>query len=312
MVTKRKVIFFRIILLFLLSTFLFLALTKSESGKNLVLLFKSKFGEKADLVGRQKITHEEIIEQINNFRVSKKLNSLHRNEKLDKAALARMTVIETSEDFTGELTGVTLENAVKNNGYNYGVVGELEAVNVIPGQDLVEYWSRDTGAVELLSEKGLTDIGISINQNGLGSHVIVILARPLKVSPTPKPRTTASWGGVELWEAVNKRRKELGVNPLSKKEELCTIASIRLNQLLELGKLDGHAGLEPTLNRSDLSWIREKYNLAEFLVTGYPTPEESVKAWENTLGHRDLLAGGQYVWGCIYAQNTFGVAMVAY
>src|SRR6185369_5195269 len=53
------------------------------------------------------------------------------------------------------------------------------------------------------------------------------------VKSTPKP----TWGGPQLWDAVNKRRVELGVNPLSVREEICTIASIRLNQLLELGKL---------------------------------------------------------------------------
>jgi len=87
-----------------------------------------------------------------------------------------------------------------------------------------------------------------------------------------------SWGGPELWEAVNKRRVELGVGSLSKKDELCTVASIRLNQLLALGTLDGHAGFEPTLSRPDLAYIKEKYNVAEFLIVGYLTPAESVTA----------------------------------
>src|SRR3990172_9927351 len=65
-----------------------------------------------------------------------------------------------------------------------------------------------------------------------------------------------TWGGPDLWEAVNRRRRELGVNPLSQRDELCTIASIRLNQLLELGKLDGHEGFSKMPDeRSDLKWI---------------------------------------------------------
>ena len=121
-----------------------------------------------------------------------------------------------------------------------------------------------------------------------------------------------AWGGPELWDAINKRRVELGVGPLSKKDELCTIASIRLNQLLSLGTLDGHAGFEPTLNRPDLAYIRQKYNVAEFLIVGYLTPAEAVAGWEHTLGHRGLLAGGEYVWGCVYSQETFAVAIAAY
>jgi uncharacterized protein YkwD len=130
---------------------------------------------------------------------------------------------------------------------------------------------------------------------------------------TPAPRAKVTWGGPQLWEAVNKRRVELGVNPLQVKEEVCTIASIRLNQILELKKLDGHVGFtNMPNNRPDLKWIFDKYNLSEFLVGGASSPQDAVNLWENTLGHKELLSGGQYVWGCIYAQNGFGVAITAY
>jgi hypothetical protein len=130
---------------------------------------------------------------------------------------------------------------------------------------------------------------------------------------TPKPYSPPTWGGPELWEAVNKRRKELGVNSLDQRAEICTIASIRLNELLELGKLDGHEGFS-TLpeRREDLVWIFEKYNLSEFLVSGANSAQDAVNLWENTLGHKKLLTGGEYVWGCIYAQAGFGVAITAY
>lgn len=149
-----------------------------------------------------------------------------------------------------------------------------------------------------------------------------------KITPTPSPKISSTpqakatdtptvkkinWGGPELWEEVNKRRVLNGVNPLSKKDELCTIAAIRLNQLRELGKLDGHEGFS-TLpeTRPDLKWIFEKYNLAEYLIVGYGTPKETVDAWEHTLGHKSLVAGGEWVWGCVYSQDTFGVAITAY
>ena len=137
-------------------------------------------------------------------------------------------------------------------------------------------------------------------------------ARP-PTAPVPKPQIKVTWGGPQLWEAVNKRRTELGVNPLSSREEICTIASIRLNQLLELGKLDGHEGFSRLPEtRPDLKWIFEKYNLSEFLVSGAESAQEAVSLWENTLGHKQLLSGGQYVWGCTYAQAGFGVAIAAY
>ena len=142
-----------------------------------------------------------------------------------------------------------------------------------------------------------------------------VIPKPPQITPQ---KTTyglnVSWGGPDLWQVVNKKRQEYGVNPLSIREELCTIASIRLNELLELGKLDGHEGFtNMTQRRSDLKWIFDKYGaLAEFLAVGGKTPQETVSLWENTMGHRQLLSGGEYVWGCIYSQNTFAVAIAAY
>jgi hypothetical protein len=137
---------------------------------------------------------------------------------------------------------------------------------------------------------------------------------PMIIEKTVYPKvTTPTWTGPELWDLVNKKRQEYGVNPLSNKSELCTIASIRLNELLALGTLDGHEGFSKMPDtRPDLKWVFEKYNLTEFLVSGAQTASEAVSLWDNTLGHRKLLAGGEYVWGCIYAQDGFGVAITAY
>jgi hypothetical protein len=122
------------------------------------------------------------------------------------------------------------------------------------------------------------------------------------------------WGGPQVWEAVNSRRSQLGVNPLDLRTDLCTIASIRLNDLLDLGSLDGHEGFSNFKERRpDLAYIFENYSsVAEFLAAGTSTPEETVSMWENTLGHSQLLKGGEYVWGCIYSQNSFSVAITAF
>ena len=122
------------------------------------------------------------------------------------------------------------------------------------------------------------------------------------------------WGGPELWQAVNGKRKEYGVNELTNESKLCTIASIRLNELLELGRLDGHEGFSNLAERRpDLKYIFDSYStVSEFLVSGAKTPSEAVSLWDNTLGHKKLLTGGEYVWGCIYAQNGMGVAITSY
>ena len=132
-----------------------------------------------------------------------------------------------------------------------------------------------------------------------------------KPTATSQPPQAINYTGPELWEAVNKARIEHGVNPLSQKDILCTIAAIRLSQIRELGKLDGHNGFQG---------VYDKYkdepnmpnNVAEFLISGYPNPQQAVSAWLDTLGHKKLITGGEYKWGCIYAQDSFGVAITGF
>lgn len=151
--------------------------------------------------------------------------------------------------------------------------------------------------------------------SAVSSATPTITLKPSQSTPVKKQIYTKNvWSGPDLWLAVNKKRVEYGVNPLDERDELCTIASIRLNELLRLGTLDGHKGFgDMQSDRPDLKWIFEKYPvIAEFLAFGGDSPQETVGLWENTLGHKKLLTAGEYVWGCVYAQNTFAVAIAAY
>lgn len=143
---------------------------------------------------------------------------------------------------------------------------------------------------------------------------ITMVINPTRTITPKLTKPVVDWGGPELWEAVNAKRVEYGVNPLKTKSELCTIASIRLNELLDLGKLDNHEGFSNmTDRRPDLKWIFDDYStIAEFLAMGGKTPVETVALWQNTLGHKKLLDGGEFVWGCVYSQDTFSVAIAAY
>jgi uncharacterized protein YkwD len=236
---------------------------------------------------------------------------LKGSTKLDQSAKARLSVVLSENDVDGSITGYTREKALANADYDANLVGDLVLIGFFKSNDAIAYWNNDKITESTLFHPDFRDVGIAVKNSTDKVDVYVLLASPRKViRQVVAPKVT--WGGPELWAAVNKRRVELGVNPLKQRDELCTIASIRLNQLLELGKLDGHAGFVPVLNREDLKWISEKYNISEYLIQGYQTPTEAVAAWENTMGHRALLAGGEYVWGCVYAQNTFGVAIAAY
>ncbi|MBI4029262.1 MAG: hypothetical protein HY376_02760 [Candidatus Blackburnbacteria bacterium] len=149
---------------------------------------------------------------------------------------------------------------------------------------------------------------------GLGQKTSPTTSNPTpptqqKVSTTKLPRI--NYTGPELWTAVNEARVEHGVQLLSQKDVLCTIAAIRLNQISELGKLDNHDGFQSTYDKYKDNPTMPN-NVSEFLISGYPTPNQAVEAWLDTLGHKKLITGGEYVWGCVYAQDGFGVAITGY
>lgn len=256
-------------------------------------------------------TEEVVLNEINSAREAKSLSKLQKNEKLNKAAIIRLSLILTADDYEGSRSGVTREISLKNVDYKYKLVGDLVLQDFFKNNSSVKVWSENTVSSETLYHPDFKEVGIALKNDLDRVSVYIILATPAK-QVIAKATPATKWGGPDLWEAVNKRRLERGVGSLTRKDELCTIASIRLNQLLELNKLDGHAGFSPVLKRDDLKWISEKYNLSEYLAQGYNTPLETVNAWEGTLGHKSLLQGGEYVWGCVYAQNTFSVAIVGY
>src|SRR3989344_3884700 len=131
---------------------------------------------------------------------------------------------------------------------------------LVKGYDLAKN-DADATIAQIISEYANK---LALSQNNEPAPTAV----PTKVPQQVKTKIT--WGGPDLWNAVNKRRVELGVNPLNTRSELCTIASIRLNELLDLGKLDGHEGFSNMKERRpDTEWIFNKYGtVAEFLAVG--------------------------------------------
>lgn len=117
-----------------------------------------------------------------------------------------------------------------------------------------------------------------------------------------------------LWTRVNDKRLGYGVNPLKLDSDLCEIARARLSDLLKIGNFDGHSGFWKLKEAgSDLSRIFDKYtSVSEFLAMDGQTPEKTVALWDNSPEHKKLLNDGEYIWGCIYSQGTFSVAITAY
>lgn len=137
------------------------------------------------------------------------------------------------------------------------------------------------------------------------------------ITPTVKPKSPppANFTGPELFEAINDKRVIKGVNKLGRSDELCSIASFRLNQLLPNKTIDNHAGFIALTKDKDsaFAWIFDKYNIAEFLIfLPSGSAQDAVAAWENTLGHQKIITGGEFTIGCAYAQAGIGVALAGY
>lgn len=256
-----------------------------------------------------------ILAKINEERAKVNKKPLSWSDDLAKAAKTRAVIIKNLDDFSGTKSGLTREKVYDLVNYNTTYFGDIYLYIIDPDESFLDKVLQNETEKETLLMENFTEVGVALaDSTNIHEYYLLFGSRKPKVvlTPTTVAKAKVTWGGPDLWKVVNERRIQLGVGELSRKDELCTIASIRLNQLLDIGKLDGHAGFQPVLERSDLKWIAEKYNISEFLAQGYTTPEATVKGWENTLGHRALLAGGEYVWGCIYSQNTFSVAIVAY
>ncbi len=200
--------------------------------------------------------------------------------------------------------------------YVLKVLGGVMITSVLISSLLTSYLAGLGKGVEIANSEVQSKLEEVLNQEvSSTTKPKEVAVKGIKAASTPKPAAApvvSSWGGPQLWDAVNQRRSSFGVNGLSQIGELCTIASIRLNQILQAGTLDGHEGFSKLRERPDLKPTFDKYNLSEFLVSGASSPQNAVSLWENSMGHKQLLTGGQYVWGCIYAQAGFGVAIAAY
>jgi uncharacterized protein YkwD len=128
----------------------------------------------------------------------------------------------------------------------------------------------------------------------------------------PVKLTGENFTGEELWEAVNRYRREHGVPELKLQGSLCELASKRLGELIELGGLDNHEGFEKYFEDHSVDSL-EVTNVAENLASGYSGAWETVMGWDSSPAHKKfLLADGAYVWGCAAANRGLAVLIAGY
>lgn len=135
-----------------------------------------------------------------------------------------------------------------------------------------------------------------------------LLKQKLGVAPTEINYYT----GVEFWQKIQTYRRQHGVPEFKQDNVLCTIASIRVNQLLTLNDLDNHDGFSPLIDKFRENGQLTHHNVAENILSGYPTAKEAIDGWDSSLGHQALMQDGSYVYACTATNYGFTVLIAAY
>lgn len=280
--------------------------TRPEEARELWNRALERFGQRT----AQETPSPDPVAYINALRTAEGLPPLSVNPRLDQAS--RLLGVSFADDPESALTAKEAAGAV---GYRYQLISYF---SLEYGQPVItppeENFAREENRDEVLQAQ-YTEIGSSLVAvpGPEGNMVMtVIIAQPVvevltKSAPTP----VKYYSGVELWAEIQMYRREQGVSEFRQDNLLCTLASIRVNQLITLGTLDDHKGFEPLVEEYRDKGL-EFGNLGENILMGYQTPQEAVAAWDSSLGHRALMRDGSYVWGCAAANYGFAVLIAAY
>lgn len=144
----------------------------------------------------------------------------------------------------------------------------------------------------------------------VGSSIVLIvsltpsepeLGQPLPAIPT--------FTGQEIFDAVNSYRKEKGLTELKLDEVLCGNLAQRY--------LDIKSGEEENIAHKGFEEWYEKYVKPRGYIAGEnyawgQTPQEVIKAWEGSPGHRLSILNPQNILGCAYAFEGHSIIVLGY
>lgn len=266
----------------------------------------------------------DLITPINQKRAESNLSELTPNSVLDH--VARLVAISLADD--PEKKDIDIGALALASSYPYHTIAFLAAINplpvVAPPTDLWLVENLDDINNQDIKEIGSSQFEATIDNQKQIISIIVLgsqISSNTKVNNSNQDSTTQAqpdtpkdsyYTGTELWAELQKYRREHGVPEFSQENTLCTLASIRVNQLIELGKLDNHDGFKPLVDKYRSEDRLSFSSVAENILSGYPTAVEAIAAWDGSLGHRSLMQDGSYVWGCAAANHGFAVLIAAF
>jgi len=258
------------------------------------------------------INANQVITYLNEQRQAKGLSTLQENTTLTKTARLATLEVEDNDSLETEIDYGALLKAV-----SLAKPPEIESLTVF-----VSGFGDFTQAIgleksKLLTEKNFTQVGVATRlatiQQTNGTIIIITASPPFAESDaSPQPQTTSgtrkpTFTGQDLWLAVQNYRRAQQLPIFEQSNELCTVASIRVNELLELGKLDNHDGFDA---RADQFFERNPgwTSINENIASGYETAVQVVEwGWDQSLGHQALIKSREFPKACAAANSGFSV-----
>lgn len=257
------------------------------------------------------ISADEITSSIQNKRADKQLAAFNPNQSLQK--VARFITLEL-EDQQSLTIPDNLQDLITS--VNPSIPPKVEAVTAfLPTDSSLDTVLTEVSA-ELIENQNYTQLGVATRaaklKNQDGTLVVILASPPFAAPATPAVNsapnaTPAEYTGQDLWQAVQNYRRAHNLFPFQQSNELCTVASIRLNEQIELGKLDNHSGFNARAEQffaDHPDWTAINENLA----SGYETAVAAVEwGWDQSLGHQALIKSTDYHYACAAANHGFAV-----
>lgn len=260
------------------------------------------------------VTNSDLLHAVQSVRTSHELKTLSENTTLDK--LARLTALEAEEQGTldvPETTGEVLRSLTPTPPENVEII-----ILFVPTIGTTPNLEEQLASSSAILQKNTLYIGIATRSatiektNGtlaaiaLSSNFSTRAPQPLIQTNTQKS-SRPTFTGQDLWKAVQNYRNSHSLPAFEQSNELCTVASIRVNELLELGKLDNHDGFK---RRSDEFFERNPgwTSINENIAAGYQTAVQTVEwGWDQSLGHQALIQSREFPKACAAANSGFSV-----
>jgi uncharacterized protein YkwD len=238
------------------------------------------------------------------------------------------------------LDGV-LENALKKENYKYEWVSHNALVGPLSTEGVIAAWMGVEDPTAGLLNPEFSDVGITARvvddkQLGKVGVVVMVLGKPQRGTQTQQSRVSSTVqqrpvaievSDLEVMEALNAYRQSHKRPPLQQNEHLCRYAEKRVQDLVENGGLDNHAGFKKDFEDSENPpvGIRDYpagktigENLAQQYCRNMQTGDSFVAnsgaaliEWcfdSSTLGHREAQLSTQFKNFCVrHGQNMYVV-----